>query len=659
MKKLLYSLLIVLLIPFAVRAADEPNVATVGANAEDGGNIILFSGTTVNDSHAVMCKLLNGSEEIDKLSVEVDNTGTNGSFGGSFYAPETGTYTVSCANYEGGTIVTDEVVVSKMTKVTVTFDTGDGDNNEQVQVNVGSVVEKPNPDPTKDNKVFGGWYEDNTYTRTFDFGTRITAHVTIYAKWDDPEEVPTQNQTRVQVIYSGGGTYQVDFDTDDPDNQGPMNAQIDHTANYFVDPNTEVTLTAVPAQGHHLAGWYATHEEDDPNNPGQHIWVEEELLSSNLEYVFTPTGENVNIKLVFEENTPEAPEEYTVTFDTNGGSNIASINVESGELVTRPTDPQNGDKIFVDWYADATLTRVFDFNTPITADTTIYAAWGYTVTFNTNGGSTINQVKVQEGHNVARPTDPTKVENNITKIFENWYEDENLEHDYNFDAQVNENITLYAKWLQEYSKTDADGNELIFTSDEDKNLQLIVTDLESLTDEQLLALNPMLDRETFNALLESLAEEAKRFGTVISFLDISVYEGQNVVDIDTEVNLKLAITDEMDNYKYYKLVYVDGDDNGNIFLGNAYNLTKQGNKLTGRLPHLSTYVLVGSNTSDNNSSSSSSAAAGTSSNSAKTSNSSKNPVTSDNIYTMFIVFGISLIGILFGTFRYLKVRKIK
>lgn len=652
MKKLLYSLLIVLLIPFAVRAEDEPNVYSLGANAEDGGNIILFSGTTVNDSHAVMCKLLNGSEEIDKLSVEVDNTGANGSFGGSFFAPETGTYTVSCANYEGGTIVTDEVVVSEMTKVTVTFDTGDGENNEQVQVNVGSVVEKPTPDPTKDNKVFGGWYEDNTYTRTFDFGTRITAHVTIYAKWDDPEEVPTQNQTRVQVIYSGGGTYQVDFDTDDPDNQGPMNAQIDHAANYFVDPNTEVTLTAVPAQGHHLAGWYATHEEDDPNNPGHPIWVEEGLLSSNLEYVFTPTGENVNIKLVFEENTPEAPEEYTVTFDTNGGSNIAPVNIESGELVTRPADPTKDDKVFINWYADETLTHTFDFNTPITADTTIYAAWGYTVTFNTNGGSTINQVKVKEGDKVARPTDPTKVENNITKIFENWYDDENLEHDYNFDDQVNENITLYAKWLQEYSKTDADGNELEFTSDEDKNLQLIVTDLESLTDEQLLALNPMLDRETFNALLESLTEEAKRFGTVISFLDISVYEGQNVVDIDTEVNLKLAITDEMGDYKYYKLVYIDGDANGNIFLGNAYNLTKQGNKLTGRLPHLSTYVLVGSNTSDSNTSSSSSATT-------KTSKTSKNPVTSDNIYTMFIVFGVSLIGILFGTFRYLKVRKVK
>ena len=643
MKKRYLLLFLLLILPISVFAEAGTEVKTLEANKTN--NTITFNGTTQDDTVAVMCKLYdNEDNEIDMLSVEVED---NKTFEGSFVTTQTGTFNVACANYEGGDFVIANITVDTLAKLTVEFNTKGGSTIDPVQVTYNDILDEPE-NPTKEGKVFAGWYQDDTLLIKFDFDTHITNGLTLYAKWDDPEEVPTETIQLQTIFYGGGGTYQVDFAADDSINPEPLGEPVNSSHRYFVGEGVEVTLTATPAQGYHLKGWYNTHEENDH-------FVLDNLVSNQTTYTFTPEGEYVNLQVVFEENNND-PEMFTVEFNTNGGSEIASVNVESGQTVARPADPTKDGKVFIDWYEDQTLTNTFDFNTPITADTTIYAAWGYTVTFNTNGGSTINQVKVKEGDKVARPTDPTKVENNITKIFENWYDDENLEHDYNFDDQVNENITLYAKWLQEYSKTDADGNELEFTSDEDKNLQLIVTDLESLTDEQLLALNPMLDRETFNALLESLTEEAKRFGTVISFLDISVYEGQNVVDIDTEVNLKLAITDEMGDYKYYKLVYVDGDDNGNIFLGNAYDLSKQGNKLTGRLPHLSTYVLVGSNTSDSNTSSSSSSS---SSATTKTSKTSKNPVTSDNIYTMFIVFGVSLIGILFGTFRYLKVRKVK
>ena len=638
MKKRYLLLFLLLILPISVFAEAGTEVKTLEANKTN--NTITFNGTTQDDTVAVMCKLYDHEDnEIDMLSVEVED---NKTFEGSFVTTQTGTFNVACANYEGGDFVIANITVDTLAKLTVEFNTKGGSTIDPVQVTYNDILDEPE-NPTKEGKVFAGWYQDDTLLIKFDFDTHITNGLTLYAKWDDPEEVPTETIQLQTIFYGGGGTYQVDFAADDSINPEPLGEPVNSSHRYFVGEGVEVTLTATPAQGYHLKGWYNTHEENDH-------FVLDNLVSNQTTYTFTPEGEYVNLQVVFEEDNND-PEMFTVEFNTNGGSEIASVNVESGQTVARPADPTKDGKVFIDWYEDQTLTNTFDFNTPITADTTIYAAWGYTVTFNTNGGSTINQVKVKEGDKVARPTDPTKVENNITKIFENWYDDENLEHDYNFDDQVNENITLYAKWLQEYSKTDADGNELEFTSDEDKNLQLIVTDLESLTDEQLLALNPMLDRETFNALLESLTEEAKRFGTVISFLDISVYEGQNVVDIDTEVNLKLAITDEMGDYKYYKLVYVDGDDNGNIFLGNAYDLSKQGNKLTGRLPHLSTYVLVGSNTSSSSSSSSSATT--------KTSKTSKNPVTSDNIYTMFIVFGVSLIGILFGTFRYLKVRKVK
>ena len=624
MKKLLYSLLIVLLIPFAVRAAGEPNVTFVSAHAEDDGNIILYGGETENSAHAVMCKLFDGDDEIDMRSVEVENTGTDGTFAGTFIAPATGEYTISCANYEGGTIKTTNVTVETMTQVKVTFDTGDGANNEQVQVDVGGVVARPDHDPTKENKVFAGWYEDATYTMPFDFSTRITAHVTIYAKFDDAgEEPPVAVTNQVQVIFFGqGGTYQVDFEANDSINPEPLGEEVNSSHKYFVDEGKEVVLTAYPANGYHLKGWYATHEENGNE------WVLDNRLSTETEYRFTPT-DYANIQLVFEEDTAEI---YTVTFDSNGGGNIAPIDVEAGQTVTRPADPVNGDKVFLRWCSDATLTTEFDFNTPITADTTLYAVWANTVTFNTNGGSAIASVNVQDGHKVTKPADPTKGSGDDEKIFDKWYEDEELEREYDFNNPVNENITLYAKWLEEYIKSDDDGNEVIFTSDENQDFRLVITDLANLPDEAIEEMGT--DRETFNAVIGSINEAAKQYGTAVLFLDISVLdEHDEPIEINSGLTIKLGLTDEMGDYKYYKIAYIDMDDNGNINLNEVHSLAKQGEQLVGNLDHLSAYVLIGSNT-DN-----------TTTDTTTNKGTASSPKTYDGIMTYVITLTVSILGL--------------
>ncbi len=66
----------------------------------------------------------------------------------------------------------------------------------------------------------------------------------------------------------------------------------------------------------------------------------------------------------------------------------------------------------------------------------------YTVTFNTNGGSSIKNVDVIYGETVAKPVNPTKE----GYTFAGWYQDEALTQEYNFDTPIVANITLYAKW---------------------------------------------------------------------------------------------------------------------------------------------------------------------------------------------------------------------
>lgn len=46
-----------------------------------------------------------------------------------------------------------------------------------------TTVERPDPDPTRSQYNFGGWYEDENLTRPFDFSEPVTVNTTLYAKW--------------------------------------------------------------------------------------------------------------------------------------------------------------------------------------------------------------------------------------------------------------------------------------------------------------------------------------------------------------------------------------------------------------------------------------------------------------------------------------------
>lgn len=66
---------------------------------------------------------------------------------------------------------------------------------------------------------------------------------------------------------------------------------------------------------------------------------------------------------------------HTVTFDTDGGSTVASQSVVDGETATEPVDPTKEDYTFAGWYDSNEFETEFEFDTPITADITLYAKW--------------------------------------------------------------------------------------------------------------------------------------------------------------------------------------------------------------------------------------------------------------------------------------------
>ena len=85
--------------------------------------------------------------------------------------------------------------------------------------------------------------------------------------------------------------------------------------------------------------------------------------------------------------------EYTVTFDTRGGSEIAALHLDEGEIVSRPSkNPEKEFFTFDNWYADEKCTELFEFGSAMPAyDITVYAGWiaqeSVKVTFDANGGT--------------------------------------------------------------------------------------------------------------------------------------------------------------------------------------------------------------------------------------------------------------------------------
>ncbi len=68
-------------------------------------------------------------------------------------------------------------------------------------------------------------------------------------------------------------------------------------------------------------------------------------------------------------------EQFTIKFETNGGSPVANVIVKKNETLTAPANPTKEGFIFGGWYTDKALTAKYDFSTPVTKSFTLYAKW--------------------------------------------------------------------------------------------------------------------------------------------------------------------------------------------------------------------------------------------------------------------------------------------
>lgn len=137
-------------------------------------------------------------------------------------------------------------------------------------------------------------------------------------------------------------------------------------------------------------------------------------------------------------------QQFTVTFETNGGNGIPSY--KTGIIEQLP-DTSRTNYIFAGWYTTPDFSGepvVFPY--VVTRPTTLYAKWQatYNVSFETNGGSAISSFRA-----VDIGTAPITEREGFS--FLGWYKDSAFTEKIEFPYTLTSDIILYAKWQQNFT----------------------------------------------------------------------------------------------------------------------------------------------------------------------------------------------------------------
>ena len=280
----------------------------------------------------------------------------------------------------------------------VTFNSQSGNAVVPQTIPYGSLVAPPAP-PTRFAYLFGGWFRDAETTQPWNFATDVVrSDITLFARWN-----PHNHMLTINNLATGG----------DPTQTG--NVQI----------GTVVALVEGTRVGHYFDRWYV---------------VSGGVTLSNTN-TFTMPSNDVTVRADW------TPMNYAITFNSRGGSAVNDTNAYHGTLLIEPASPTLALHTFEGWYTDETFDMAWDFSTDVVvSEMTLYARWAlytYVITFNSRGGTAVDEITVEHGALATAPEPPTR----RGYTFEGWYISENLDVAWNFDTDVvTSDLTLYARW---------------------------------------------------------------------------------------------------------------------------------------------------------------------------------------------------------------------
>ena len=414
----------------------------------------------------------------------------------------------------------------EINQYTISFDTNGGSEIAPITQDYGTKITAP-ADPTRKGYTFKGWdkeipktmpaenmtvkaqWEINRYTITFDtaggseiapitqdYGTNITAPANPTRKgytfkgWDKeiPETMPAENIT-VKAQWEIN-QYTIAFDTNGGSEIAPITQ----------DYGTEITAPADPTRkGYTFKGW----DKEIPK---------------------TMPAENMTVKAQWEINR------YTITFDTAGGSEIAPITQDYGTNITAPANPTRKGYTFKGWDKEIPETMPAE-------NITVKAQWEinqYTIAFDTNGGSEIATITQDYGTEITAPDNPTRE----GYTFIGWDRDIPV-------TMPAENITLKARWKDSEKPT----GEIKISENSWKAFLNNITFGLFFKDTQTVTITAA-DNSGETVTVEYLLSDKELTKAELDGMTFTAYTAPFGIDPDNEYIIYVRLTDNAGNTDY-------------------------------------------------------------------------------------------------------------
>ena len=239
----------------------------------------------------------------------------------------------------------------------------------------------------------------------------------------------------------------------------------------------------------------------------------------------TMPAENMTVKAQWEIN------QYTITFDTNGGSEIAPITQDYGTKITAPADPTRKGYTFKGWDKEIPKTMPAE-------NMTVKAQWEinqYTITFDTNGGSEIAPITQDYGTAITAPADPTRK----GYTFKGW--DKEIPK-----TMPAENITITARWRDTEKPT---GEIIIGTNKWNKFLNELTFGI-FFKDTQEVTINAVDNSGT--VFVSYLVTDKDLSEAELDSLVFRAYEEPFCIDPNGEYIVYVMLVDENINITYLR-----------------------------------------------------------------------------------------------------------
>ena len=196
--------------------------------------------------------------------------------------------------------------------------------------------------PTREGYTFAGWTYDSEGKDPVDFSKPVQGggdHVTFYAQWT--KDKGADENVKDVLYFANGGVF---FDGNET-LQGVTDG--DGVARQPLAPTRE---------GYTFAGWTYDSEGKDPVDFSKPV---------------QGGGDHVTFYAQWTKNETPAVQTHKVNFYVAGST--TTVEVEDGKTVAQPSDPSVDGFNFVGWSSSKESFKKFDFSTPITEDTTVYA----------------------------------------------------------------------------------------------------------------------------------------------------------------------------------------------------------------------------------------------------------------------------------------------